>query len=67
MEDVMLGSKRTIPFWRQRRRLLTLERALLPERADRGKGPMTVQAVAQARARERIVAEAKRKGRFWER
>jgi hypothetical protein len=35
MEDVMLGSRRTIPLWRQRqRRLLALERALASFRAD---------------------------------
>jgi len=61
MED----SKRSIAFWRQKRRLLTLERAL-PDRKDAGKNTVTAQAVADARARNRMADEAKRKGRFSE-
>ena len=41
----MLGTKRTIPFWRAKRRLLTLERALAPERRESGKGAMTAPAL----------------------
>ena len=33
----MPGSKQTIPLWRQKRRLLTLERALTPDRKDSGR------------------------------
>ena len=60
----MLGSKRAIPLWRQKRRLLTLERALAPDRKGTGKSSMTAQAVADARSRERLAAEARQKARF---
>jgi hypothetical protein len=66
LEDLMLGSKRSIPFWRQKRRLLTLERALAPERKDNCRNAITAQAVAGARARGRMAAEAKSKARFSE-
>jgi hypothetical protein len=66
MEDVMLGSKRSISFWRQKRRLLNLERALASERKDADKNQLTAQAVAGARARDRMADEAKRKARFSE-
>jgi hypothetical protein len=66
MEDLMLGSKQTIPFWRQKKRLLTLERALAPDRKDTGKSAITAQAVAGARVRDRMAAESKRKARFSE-
>jgi hypothetical protein len=66
LEDLMLGSKRSIPLWRQKRRLLTLERALAPERKDNGRNAITAQAVAGARARDRLAAEAKNKARFSE-
>jgi hypothetical protein len=66
MEDLMLGSKQTIPFWRQKRRLLTLERALAPDRKDNDRSAITAQAVAGARARDRMAAESKRKARFSE-
>ena len=62
----MLGSKRAIPFWQRKRRLLTLERALAPDRKGPGKSPITAQAVAEARSRERLAAEAKHKARFSE-
>ena len=62
----MLGTKPTIPFWRPKRRRLSLERALAPDRQDGGKGVTMAQAVAAARARDRLVAESKRKGRFSE-
>jgi hypothetical protein len=66
MEDVMLGTRRAIPFWRQKRLLLALERALAPDRKGPGKNPITAQAVAEARSRERLAAEAKHKARFSE-
>ena len=63
----MLGSKRTIPFWRPKRALLNLERALAPNHQGSGKGGLTAQTLAGARARDRLSAEAKKKGRFSER
>jgi hypothetical protein len=66
MEDLMPGSKQTIPLWRQKRRLLTLERALAPDRKDSGRSAMTAQAIAEARGRDRMAIEAKRKARFSE-
>ena len=66
MEEVMLGSKRTIAFWRSKKRLLKLERALAPERQDRGRPAMPAQTLSAARIRDRIAAEAKRKRRFAE-
>jgi hypothetical protein len=66
MEDVVLGTKRTIPFWRAKRPLLVLERALAPLRQIRGGVAVTAPALAQSRDRSRITAEAKRKGRFSE-
>jgi hypothetical protein len=62
----MLGSRRTIPFWRQKRRLLPLERALEADRKGAGKSSMTAQAVADARSRDRLAAEARQKARFSE-
>lgn len=66
MEAVVLGSKRTIPFWRARRPLLVLERALAPLRQPRGGVALTAPVLAHARDRSRIAAEARRKGRFSE-
>jgi hypothetical protein len=62
----MPGSKPTLPFWRAKRRLLNLERALAPERREDGKGAMTAQALGAARARDRLAVESKKKGRFAE-
>ena len=62
----MLGTKGTIPFWRARRPLLALERALTPLRQLRIGGAMTAPALAQARSRGRLATEAKKKGRFSE-
>ena len=63
MEDVMLGSKRTVPLWRQRqRRLLALERALSP-----GKPTNETQAelaLLSTKAAQRRLDEAKRRTRF---
>lgn len=66
MEAVVLGSKRTIPFWRAKRPLLGLERALAPLRQLRGGVALPAPVLAHARDRSRITAEAKRKGRFSE-
>ena len=62
----MVGTRRTIPFWRPRKRLLKLERALTPGRPDSRKIAMTAQAVAEARARGRMAAQSRRKARFSE-
>jgi hypothetical protein len=66
MEELMLGTRRTIAFWRPKKRLLILERALAPDRMDTGNGAITARALAEARARDRMAAESKRKGRFSE-
>ena len=60
----MPASKPTTPFWRPKRRLLTLERALAPERQESGKNARAAQALAGTRARDRLAAESKKKGRF---
>ena len=62
----MLGSKRTVPFWRPKKLRLAVERALAPERTDHLKYAVKPQAVADARAKGRMSAEAKRKGHFSE-
>jgi hypothetical protein len=63
MEDVMLGTRRTVPLWRQRRRrLVELERALEP-----GKPPQETHAelaVLGHKAEQRRLSEAKRRTRF---
>ena len=66
MEAVVLGTKRTIPFWQAKRPLLVLERALAPLRQLRDGVAVTAPALAHARERSRITSEAKRKGRFSE-
>lgn len=67
MEDVVLGTKRAIPFWRAKRPLLSLERALTPLRRLSATPMMSsAPALAQARVRGRLIAEAKKKGRFSE-
>lgn len=63
----MPGSKPTVPFWRPKRRLLELARALAPRQRVQAVPAMTVQALASARARSRIDAEARKKARFSER
>ena len=62
----MPGSKPTIPFWRPKRPLLAVARALVPDRKAEEKTTMTTQALAGARARHRLEAESKKKGRFAE-
>jgi hypothetical protein len=66
MEAVVLGTKRTIPFWRAKRPLLSLERALSPLRQLGGKATMTVPALATVRARGLLQAASKKKGHFSE-
>jgi hypothetical protein len=68
MEDVVIGTKRAIPFWRVKRPLLSLERALSPLRQlGSSSAAMTAPALARTRARSRLTAEAKKLGRFPER
>jgi hypothetical protein len=67
MEDVVLGTKRTIPLWRARRPLLSLERALASLRRLGGsKGMITVPQLATVRSRSRLQQGAKRMQRFKE-
>jgi len=61
----MLGDKKTVPLWRQRRpHFLSLERALESRRAGDAEG-MTVaeQAVVGSKAERRRVMTAKRRGK----
>jgi hypothetical protein len=67
MEDLMLGTKRTVPFWRPKKRLLNVARAVTGDGKDTAKGAATAQAIAGARARDRIATESKKKARFAER
>ena len=62
----MFGSKRTLPFWRQRKQRLALERAL-PDRVGNEQNGIGAQALAGARARNRLAAAAKKKAHFAER
>jgi hypothetical protein len=63
MEDVMLGTKRTVPLWRHRqRRLLSLERALAPAKPTDGTHAELV--VISAKASQRRLTEAKRRARI---
>jgi hypothetical protein len=63
MEDVMLGTRRTVPLWRQKqRRLLQLERALAPGKPEAE--TQVEQAVISAKAAQRRLDEAKRRARF---
>ncbi len=66
MEDVVLGTRRTISLWRTKRPLLALERALSSLREFASKGMITAPALATVRARGRLQQEAKKKGRFAE-
>lgn len=67
MEAVVLGTKRTIPFWRAKRPRLLLERALAPLRQLASKeAAMTAPVLVQARARGRLLAESRKKTRFSE-
>jgi len=62
----MLGTKRTASFWRPKKRLLDLARALAPKGTDRSRPAMPAEALAVARVRNRITEQAKLKGRFSE-
>jgi len=63
MEDVMLGSKRTAPLWRQRqRRLLVLERALASGKPTNETDAEL--AVLATKAAQRRLDGAKRRTRF---
>ena len=63
MEGVMLGSRRTVPLWRQRqRRLLALERALAAGKPERD--TQAEQTVIAAKAVQRRLDEVKRRLRF---
>ena len=64
----MLGTRRAIPFWRAKRPLLSVERALssLRQLGVRD-AAMTVPVLAHGRARSRLAADAKKMGRFSER
>lgn len=67
MEAVVLGTKRTIPFWRAKRPLLSLERALAPLRELGSKGAaLRAPVLVQARVRGRLATEGKKLGRFSE-
>jgi hypothetical protein len=69
MEDLMLGDKKTVPLWRQRRpHFLSLERALESRRAEDGPEGMTAseQAVVGVKAEHRRAMTAKRRGKVSE-
>ena len=59
----MLGTRRTVPLWRQRqRRLLALERALTAGKP--ASETHVEQAVLSAKAEQRRIDEAKHRTRF---
>ena len=59
----MLGTRRTVPLWRQRnRRLLALERALAPGKP--GRDTHAEQAMISAKAAQRRHDGAKRRMKF---
>ena len=59
----MLGTKRTVPLWRQKqRRLLQVERALAPGKPDAE--THVEQTVLSAKAAQRRLDETKRRQRF---
>ncbi|MNC99012.1 hypothetical protein D3C83_171570 [compost metagenome] len=67
MEDVVLGTKRTIPFWRARRPRLVLERALASLRQlGSGKSMITAPQLVTVRSRSRLQQEGRKKRRFAE-
>lgn len=63
----MFGAKRTMPFWRPKRLLLALERALAPHGASSPRDGLVAHAVVVARVRDRLSAEARKKAHFVER
>ena len=65
----MLGSKRSVPLWRQRRtKLLPLEQSLAAggAKSRAAKPAIAAKAITVARTRSRMMAESKRMGRFSE-
>jgi hypothetical protein len=62
----MFGTKRTLSFWRPKKRLLSLARALTPDRPEPARVAAMAHIVADARGKARLALEAKRKGRFAE-
>ena len=62
----MLGTKRTLPFWRPKKRLLSLARALAPDRPGTERAVAMAHVVVDARTKGRLALAAKRKGRFAE-
>jgi hypothetical protein len=63
MEDVMLGTRRTVPLWRQKqRRLVQLERALAPGKPEAE--THVEQTVLSGKAAQRRLDETKRRQRF---
>ena len=66
MEGVVLGTKRTISFWRAKRPLLALERALSALRELGSKSMITTPQLVTVRSRNRLQQEAMRMRRFRE-
>jgi len=63
----MFGTRRSIPFWRPKRRLVNVERALAStQQPDRKDETLSAEEVATTRARGRLAAEARKKARFAE-
>ena len=62
----MVGTKRTVPLWRAKRPLLSLERALSSLRQLGSRGMITEPALVTVRSRSRLQQEAKRMRRFRE-
>jgi len=63
MEDVMLGTRRTVPLWRRKQqRLVQLERALAPGKPEAE--THVEQTVINAKAAQRRLEDAKRRQRF---
>jgi hypothetical protein len=66
MEELMLGSRRTVSFWQPKKQLLKLARALRARVQETTRPALPAQSLAVARVRNRIAAEGKRKARFSE-
>ena len=69
MEDVMLGNKRSVPLWKQRRpQILPVQQSLAAAgtKSVAASSRAVAKAIKVARTRGRVVAEAKQKGRFSE-
>ena len=62
----MLGTKRTLSFWLPKKRLLSLARALAPDRPGRERAAAMAHVVVDARTKARLALAAKRQGRFVE-